>query len=449
MRLSPGNEAVPDGVKDDSTKSATLAAAAAVHRDRTRMGLVLVAAAILAVAGALYFRPATRAEKPILQERSERYPLHTYKDDKTGEEAPGVSRDDMKDIIADAGASGSSKTVVIYDADVTLNVSFSVNNTEEEIEKFTDCIKKADCNPSIHFAQPLAVQVADSVFNGTNSTSNVTMATNYSGFDCSRDSCVLVPSRPSDRRGLQVGATTGTLTGTKSVVIGCSVACLAVVGVTIVVVEIVKKGCFPSDALVVAAEGIKAISSVKVGDLLLTSAGLAPVYLLGHADHYSTASFVQVLTNTSDVLELTMMHFIVANGIHTLAKDLKIGDTIQVGINGGNGFVNASISGLGVVRKQGLFNPYTTTGDLVVFSPESKTDSGGVLVSAHSDWFAEEWVDPAKIPSLYQALLAPVRAIHAVHPQWNERFAAYFDKETGPLDQQGFCRIVGAMAATF
>ena len=47
----------------------------------------------------------------------------------------------------------------------------------------------------------------------------------------------------------------------------------------------------------------------------------------------------------------------------------------------GLGFENAMITGIKYVVKQGLYNPYTTIGDLVVFAPDSRKTSG-VLASA-------------------------------------------------------------------
>lgn len=57
-----------------------------------------------------------------------------------------------------------------------------------------------------------------------------------------------------------------------------------------------------------------------------------------------------------------------------------------------------------MVWSEGLFNPFTMTGQLVV---------NGVLASSHSDWFldsvAEKLGMERFLPSIYQTLLAPAR----------------------------------------
>jgi hypothetical protein len=66
-----------------------------------------------------------------------------------------------------------------------------------------------------------------------------------------------------------------------------------------------------------------------------------------------------------------------------------------------------SVCGIERVSLEGLYNPYTLSGTILV---------NGVVASSHSYWFADAAFDalglpPAWLPGLYQAMLAPARLL--------------------------------------
>ncbi|KAK9804417.1 hypothetical protein WJX72_011696 [[Myrmecia] bisecta] len=105
---------------------------------------------------------------------------------------------------------------------------------------------------------------------------------------------------------------------------------------------------------------------------------------------------------------------------------LRIGDAILV-------------TGVRTAVAMGLFNPFTTGGHLVV---------DGVLVSAHSAWFMDhafKWlgVSASHLPAVYQAVMAPARALyHLLGDQRSRQLDATLN-----LSSSGTCGYPVAMAA--
>jgi len=183
----------------------------------------------------------------------------------------------------------------------------------------------------------------------------------------------------------------------------------------------VVRGCFPADTFVLVCDSRgsstpKPISSVQISEEVLTSKGCSPVYLMGHEDPTIMASFVQATTDTGYIVELTPYHYVMANNKYVHARNLKLGDTVKVG-GKSTGLVkdiltDDIITEVQTVTRKGLYNPYTVAGDILVFAPASN-QTLGVVASVHSDWFLEDYVEAARVPDIYQALLAPVRTIHS------------------------------------
>jgi len=183
----------------------------------------------------------------------------------------------------------------------------------------------------------------------------------------------------------------------------------------------VVRGCFPADTFVMVCDRRgsptpKPISSVQISEDVLTSKGCSPVYLMGHEDPTIMASFVQATTDTGHIFELTPYHYVMANNKYVHARNLKLGDTVKVG-GKSTGLVkdiltDDIITHVQTVTRKGLYNPYTLAGDILVFAPASN-QTLGVVASVHSDWFLEDYVEAARVPDIYQALLAPVRTIHS------------------------------------
>mmetsp|Transcript_4319 Transcript_4319/g.12231 ORF Transcript_4319/g.12231 Transcript_4319/m.12231 type:complete len:362 (-) Transcript_4319:370-1455(-) len=218
-----------------------------------------------------------------------------------------------------------------------------------------------------------------------------------------------------------------------AVTVVCIVMCggpvtVAAAGVT------VAASCFPSSAMVLTPGGAQSIKSVAIGALLLTSQGYAPVFLHGHQDGAAYTQMVRLVTGSNHTLTLTADHYLpLAGGGHASAGRISVGDELLV--QHGDGFVPSAVVSLDSVWEEGLWNPYTTTGDLVV---------GGVLASSHSSWFLEgAGLPQSHIVRAYQALLAPLGLLHRVAPGWLSRFAAAYEGDRRSLSEVSAVDIVG------
>jgi len=197
-------------------------------------------------------------------------------------------------------------------------------------------------------------------------------------------------------------------------------------------------GCFPARAMVQSAAGMQMIKSAAIGTMLMTSQGFAPMYLSGHQDAVAITAMVQVRLASNHTLAVTPDHYLpLQGGLYKSAGRLAIGDELFV--QTGEGFVPTPITALDMASEVGLFNPYTTTGDVVV---------DGVLASCHSSWFLEGLVSESSTVTIYQQLLTPVRLLHKVAPGWLSRFAAAFADEPRALSEVGVFRIIKTAVLT-
>jgi hypothetical protein len=93
------------------------------------------------------------------------------------------------------------------------------------------------------------------------------------------------------------------------------------------------------------------------------------------------------------------------------ASELRAGDVLFAAPTPGQPAAATTVASVQPVAAAGLYNPYTLGGRIVV---------DGVLASAHSDWFLEPLLPRAAhrfLPAVYQAVLAPVRAIYSLVPK--------------------------------
>ena len=200
-------------------------------------------------------------------------------------------------------------------------------------------------------------------------------------------------------------------------------------------------GCFPADAKVMTPQGWTTIDRIRTGDAVAVSWSgsefkFEPVYANGHEEQETLAEFVR-LDFASETLELTPKHFVPVfnhNGRdlydstsfqYKRAEDVEEGDIlwqvaelIDYGDNKNNSsrlnakgphfsLTTVQVVRVSRVRKQGLFNPYTLSGNLLVNS---------IQVSCHSDWVLDPIFDGLHLthwlPHVYQTLLAPLRGLH-------------------------------------
>lgn len=153
--------------------------------------------------------------------------------------------------------------------------------------------------------------------------------------------------------------------------------------------------------------------------------GYDDIYLFGERVAEISASFVHIEVNSPSGihhLEMTRDHFIpvhskTAGGgygtgkILTRPKDVKVGDTVWTLIADVNvpneQLETGEVTSVNYELKQGLYNPYTKSGTIVV---------NGVVASVHSQWFADALFDHFGItewlPAFYQVALTPVYVLY-------------------------------------
>jgi hypothetical protein len=146
--------------------------------------------------------------------------------------------------------------------------------------------------------------------------------------------------------------------------------------------------CFPADATVELEDGsLVRMDAVAIGDVVKVGAGgFSRVFMFTHRMAHSANTFVSLETASGASLSLTKGHYIFADGALVAASEVAVGSELTLG----NGEVSAVVA-VGSTNGEGLFNPQTVDGNIVV---------NGVLASTYTT---------AVEPSLAHAILAPFR----------------------------------------
>ena len=150
--------------------------------------------------------------------------------------------------------------------------------------------------------------------------------------------------------------------------------------------------CFPGDATVQLQGGTtKTMAELEVGDKVLVGNGAySEVFMFSHrlADAVGV-SFVEIATAAGATLAITPGHYLPINGALAEARTAKVGDNVTLADG-----TPAAVAAVGRVTKDGIFNPHTLAGDIVV---------DGVLTSTYTAAFS---------PTLAHVVLAPLRALY-------------------------------------
>lgn len=142
--------------------------------------------------------------------------------------------------------------------------------------------------------------------------------------------------------------------------------------------------CFPGRASVDLRDGsTKKMSEIEIGDVVRTGpASFSRVFMFTHRIAKGSFNFVRLATASGRSIELTEDHYLYVNGRLTAAGSVVAGDLLD----------GDRVTRVSAVRAEGLFNPQTEDGDIVV---------NGVRASAYT-----QAVDPGAA----HAMLAPLRA---------------------------------------
>jgi len=181
------------------------------------------------------------------------------------------------------------------------------------------------------------------------------------------------------------------------------------------------KDCFPADASVETISGMKPMSDLQVGDRVRSVDGAGKltydeVYFFGHAESTKSTEYVDLkLSGNNAALQLSRKHFLPAcpkhgmrcewaDHIHIYAQEVLKGDYIWVAADDQTSL--REVVERSVVVKNGLYNPYTLSGKIVV---------NGVVASAHSNWILDDWTPSSMsqyLPAAYQLLFLPGRLLY-------------------------------------
>ena len=149
--------------------------------------------------------------------------------------------------------------------------------------------------------------------------------------------------------------------------------------------------CFPGDAVITLEGGRKkTMADLAVGDKVLTHNGVfTEVFMFSHRLEEATNTFLELTTATT-TLAITPNHYLyVNNGELREAQYVKVGDSLTLASGKRDKIVS-----VGRVTKDGIFNPHTLQGDIVV---------DGVLTSTYTAAFS---------PTLAHIVLAPLRGLY-------------------------------------
>lgn len=152
--------------------------------------------------------------------------------------------------------------------------------------------------------------------------------------------------------------------------------------------------CFPSDSTVQASNGdIIKMKDIQLGDSIRTSTSqhqYSSVYMFTHKLHNIMYEFIKLDTASGHSITLTPSHYIYINDNELVkASVVRKDDMLSVVDMGLSKVIDIS-----KVNKQGLFNPQTLQGDVVVNGIKASTYTSSVKIStAH-------------------AMLSPLRAVY-------------------------------------
>ncbi|PXF49921.1 Indian hedgehog B protein [Gracilariopsis chorda] len=148
--------------------------------------------------------------------------------------------------------------------------------------------------------------------------------------------------------------------------------------------------CFPGSAMVQLENGHRIpMSDVRIGHrVLVAPETFSTVFMFTHRVDNVLSEFIQIRTETGEILSLTASHYIYLDSSLVPAKYATTGQQVQLS-DGRVSFITA----VSTVRDSGLYNPQTLHGDIVV---------DNIRVSSYTD---------AVKPHIAHSMLAPLRAV--------------------------------------
>lgn len=156
--------------------------------------------------------------------------------------------------------------------------------------------------------------------------------------------------------------------------------------------------CFPANATVTLPGGIrKRMDQVQTGDRVLVADGTySDVFGWTHRTSAKSANkYVQIITESGHEFVATRGHYLYADGKAMPAGKIRVGMKVRA-----VGAGEVSVVKVDLVKRQGLYNPQTMHGDIVV---------DGLVSTTYT-----KTIEPA----IAHSLLAPLRAAWHVVGRW-------------------------------
>ncbi|KAK9834538.1 hypothetical protein WJX74_003989 [Apatococcus lobatus] len=169
--------------------------------------------------------------------------------------------------------------------------------------------------------------------------------------------------------------------------------------------------CFPGSAVVSTPMGMQSISSLRIGDkvLTLTPSGQAvyeQIFVFSHRAQKEAAMFTSLTSKSGHKLAATPGHYIWAAKPGQKASIIRMGD-VEVGdeiltsaLSEGDRELRSPVVHITTERQEGLYNPHTASGSIIV---------NGVAATAFTD------VLPPST-AVYKAVMLPFRAMSFLIP---------------------------------
>jgi Hint module len=154
-----------------------------------------------------------------------------------------------------------------------------------------------------------------------------------------------------------------------------------------------KKSCFPASATILLESGLTIpMSSLAIGDSVHVGAGaFSKVFMFTHKHQHGEHTFIQLSTSSGNVIRASPGHYIHVNDRLAPASVVVPGDKLELASGQRDVVVRVES-----VRDQGLYNPQTLDGDIVV---------DGIRASTYTT---------AVAPTVAHTVLFPLRALYAV-----------------------------------
>eukprot|EP00173_Palmaria_palmata_P004189 Plantae.Rhodophyta-Palmaria_palmata.ctg5194.p1 GENE.Plantae.Rhodophyta-Palmaria_palmata.ctg5194~~Plantae.Rhodophyta-Palmaria_palmata.ctg5194.p1 ORF type:complete len:300 (+),score=35.32 Plantae.Rhodophyta-Palmaria_palmata.ctg5194:86-985(+) len=162
--------------------------------------------------------------------------------------------------------------------------------------------------------------------------------------------------------------------------------------------------CFPASASVPTEDGrTLRMDELAVGDSVLSGPNgqFSRIFMFTHKAPEVRARFFRFLTDAGHRIACTPGHYLVVNGGMKAARSVQVGDMMVAG-DGSEEMVTSVVKN---VVGEGLFNPMTTSGQIVVYDDSGITDESGELGLLASTYTT------AVEPATGHVLLTPLRFV--------------------------------------